>query len=85
MSFPGMGVQRAWHLIDANNQTVGRLAVQISQLLKGKHKPTFKPNKDVGDYVVVINAEKVSAASPSGSLCPFVMWLLSTLGRSMDV
>mmetsp|Transcript_23745 Transcript_23745/g.67113 ORF Transcript_23745/g.67113 Transcript_23745/m.67113 type:complete len:189 (-) Transcript_23745:39-605(-) len=59
MSFVGMGVQRAWHLIDANNQTVGRLAVQVAQLLKGKHKPTFLPNKDIGDYVVIVNAEKI--------------------------
>eukprot|EP00537_Pseudo-nitzschia_pungens_P009500 CAMPEP_0172380928 /NCGR_PEP_ID=MMETSP1060-20121228/70688_1 /TAXON_ID=37318 /ORGANISM="Pseudo-nitzschia pungens, Strain cf. cingulata" /LENGTH=229 /DNA_ID=CAMNT_0013108695 /DNA_START=627 /DNA_END=1316 /DNA_ORIENTATION=- len=59
MSFPGQSLQRAWHLVDAKNQTVGRLAGQISQILKGKHKPTFRPNKDMGDHVVVINAEKV--------------------------
>ena len=59
MSFPGQSLQRAWHLVDAQNQTVGRLANQISQILKGKHKPTFRPNKDMGDHVVVINAEKV--------------------------
>jgi large subunit ribosomal protein L13 len=59
MSFPGQGLQRAWHLIDASNQTVGRLAGQIAPILKGKHKPTFRPNGDMGDYVVVINADKV--------------------------
>ncbi|KAG7350993.1 50S ribosomal protein L13 [Nitzschia inconspicua] len=59
MSFPGQAVQRAWHLVDASNQTVGRLAGQVAQILRGKHKPTFQPNKDMGDYVVVINAEKV--------------------------
>jgi len=59
MSFPGQSLQRAWHLVDAKNQTVGRLAGQISQILKGKHKPTFRANKDMGDHVVVINAEKV--------------------------
>lgn len=59
MSFPGKSLQQAWHLVDASNQTVGRLAGQISQILKGKHKPTFSPNKDMGDHVVVINAEKV--------------------------
>mmetsp|Transcript_20642 Transcript_20642/g.42485 ORF Transcript_20642/g.42485 Transcript_20642/m.42485 type:complete len:179 (-) Transcript_20642:65-601(-) len=59
MSFPGQSLQRAWHLVDAKNQTVGRLAGQISQILRGKHKPTFRPNKDMGDHVVVINAEKV--------------------------
>eukprot|EP00519_Triparma_laevis_P008262 CAMPEP_0182508814 /NCGR_PEP_ID=MMETSP1321-20130603/25655_1 /TAXON_ID=91990 /ORGANISM="Bolidomonas sp., Strain RCC1657" /LENGTH=128 /DNA_ID=CAMNT_0024714943 /DNA_START=7 /DNA_END=390 /DNA_ORIENTATION=- len=59
MSFPGAVAQRAWHLIDAKNQVVGRLATQIAPLLKGKHKPTFRPNADCGDNVVVINAEKV--------------------------
>ena len=52
-------MQRAWHLVDAKNQTVGRLAGQIAQILKGKHKPTYMPNKDMGDFVVVVNAEKV--------------------------
>ena len=59
MSFPGRTVQRAWHLVDAKNQTVGRLASQIAPILKGKHKPTFLPNKDMGDHVVIVNAEKV--------------------------
>lgn len=59
MSFPGRNLQRCWHLVDAKNQTVGRLAVQIASILRGKHKPTFLPNKDMGDTVVVINADKV--------------------------
>jgi len=59
MSFPGQLLQRCWHLVDAKNQTVGRVAQQISQILRGKHKPTFLPGKDMGDTVVVINAEKV--------------------------
>jgi len=61
MSFPGRAVQRTWHLIDATDQTVGRLATAIAPLLKGKHKPTYRPNGDCGDYVVVINADQVSA------------------------
>ncbi|HEU5086280.1 MAG TPA: 50S ribosomal protein L13 [Roseiflexaceae bacterium] len=52
-------VQRDWHLIDASNQTLGRLATQIATLLRGKHKPTFSPNLDGGDFVVVVNAERV--------------------------
>jgi len=59
MSFPGQSLQRCWHLVDANKQTVGRLASQIATILRGKHKPTFKPHQDMGDVVVVINAEKV--------------------------
>lgn len=47
-----------WHLIDAKGQIVGRLATQIVHILKGKHKPTFSPNYDCGDYVVVINAKE---------------------------
>ena len=60
MSFPGRAVQRAWHVVDASSQTVGRLATTVAPLLKGKHKPTYRPNKDCGDYVVIVNAEKVS-------------------------
>mmetsp|Transcript_1810 Transcript_1810/g.2603 ORF Transcript_1810/g.2603 Transcript_1810/m.2603 type:complete len:160 (-) Transcript_1810:154-633(-) len=59
MSFTGQSLQRAWHLVDASNQTVGRLATTIAPLLKGKHKPTYRPNGDCGDYVVIVNAEKV--------------------------
>ena len=53
-------VQRDWHVIDAEDQTLGRLATQIAVLLRGKHKPTFSPNLDGGDFVIVVNAEKVA-------------------------
>lgn len=52
-------VKRDWHLIDANGKIVGRLASEISILLMGKHKPVFSKHQDVGDYVVLLNAEKV--------------------------
>jgi len=55
--------KRNWLLIDANGQTVGRLASQIASILRGKHKATFTPNNDVGDFVVVINAEKIKFSS----------------------
>lgn len=51
--------QREWFIVDANNQVLGRLASNIARILRGKHKPTFAPHQDVGDFVVVINAEKV--------------------------
>merc|ERR1719401_1784201 len=54
MSFPGRAVQRTWHLVDAASQTVGRLATTIAPLLKGKHKPTYRPDGDCGDFVVVV-------------------------------
>jgi len=50
---------REWYLFDANKKVVGRLATQIADLLRGKNKPNFMPNIDQGDYVVVINADKV--------------------------
>ncbi|MBU6333666.1 MAG: 50S ribosomal protein L13 [Chloroflexi bacterium] len=52
-------VQRDWLVVDASAQTLGRLATQIAVLLRGKHKPTFSPNLDGGDFVVVVNAEQV--------------------------
>ena len=51
--------QRDWVLVDAEGQTLGRLATQIAEQLRGKRKPTFTPHVDTGDFVVVINAEKV--------------------------
>ena len=48
-----------WHLVDARNRVVGRLATQIVHILKGKHKPTYTPHYDCGDIVVVINAKQV--------------------------
>jgi large subunit ribosomal protein L13 len=53
-------VEKAWYVIDAENQVLGRLAVQIAIVLRGKHKPQFTPHIDTGDFVVVTNAEKVA-------------------------
>lgn len=52
-------VQRDWYVVDASNQVLGRLATQIATLLRGKHKPTYTPSMDGGDFVVVVNAEKI--------------------------
>jgi large subunit ribosomal protein L13 len=52
-------VQRDWYVIDASGKVLGRLATQISTLLRGKHKPTFTPSVDGGDFVIVVNAEKI--------------------------
>ena len=52
-------VTRRWLLIDAADQVVGRLAVQIANILRGKHRPDYTPHVDTGDYVIVINAEKI--------------------------
>lgn len=53
-------VTREWVVVDAEGQNLGRLATKVAALLRGKHKPTFTPSLDVGDYVIVINAEKVT-------------------------
>ena len=50
---------KKWYVIDANDAVLGRLSAQVATLLRGKHKPTFAPNADMGDYVIVINADKV--------------------------
>ena len=52
-------VNQKWYLVDANGKILGRLASHVARLLRGKHKPKFTPNHDLGDFVVVINAEKV--------------------------
>ncbi len=56
-------ITRTWHVIDAENVVLGRLAVQVANLLRGKHKPTYAPHMDGGDFVVIINAEKVALTS----------------------
>jgi large subunit ribosomal protein L13 len=53
-------IDRAWHVIDASDIVLGRLASQSAQLLRGKHKPTYAPHMDTGDFVVIVNAEKVA-------------------------
>lgn len=59
-TFPSKnGIERKWHLIDANDQVLGKLASKAALILMGKHKPTYTPFLDTGDHVVVINAAKV--------------------------
>jgi len=55
-------IQRDWYIVDADNKTLGRLASEIAQVIRGKKKPFYTPNLDMGDFVVVINAEKVSVS-----------------------
>ena len=53
-------VERAWHVVDAEGQTLGRLATSVASILRGKHKPIYSPSVDCGDYVIVINADKIA-------------------------
>lgn len=52
-------IERQWFIVDATDQTLGRMATQIATILRGKHKPIFTPHIDTGDYVIVVNAEKI--------------------------
>ena len=54
-------VRRGWYLVDATDRTLGRLAANIASRLRGKHKPEFTPHVDTGDYIIVVNAEKIRA------------------------
>jgi large subunit ribosomal protein L13 len=53
-------VRHQWYVVDAENKVLGRLASEVAKVLRGKHKPTFTPHVDTGDYVVVINADKIA-------------------------
>ena len=53
-------VKKNWYVVDASNRTLGRVATQVAMRLRGKHKPIFTPHSDTGDFVVVVNADKVS-------------------------
>ena len=55
----GQEVERKWLVVDAEGQTLGRLASEVASILRGKHKPTFTPNVDTGDHVIIINADKI--------------------------
>lgn len=52
-------IERKWYVVDAQNQTLGRLATEVATVLRGKHKPQYTPHLDTGDYVIVINADKI--------------------------
>lgn len=52
-------VERQWYVIDADGQTLGRLSSEVAAILRGKHKPTYTPHVDTGDFVIIINAEKI--------------------------
>ena len=60
-------IQRDWVVVDASGQTLGRLAARIAHVLLGKHKPTFTPGVELGDYVVVVNAERVTVTGTKTS------------------
>lgn len=52
-------INRKWYVVDAEGKTLGRLATEVATLLRGKHKPTYTPNVDTGDHVIIVNAAKI--------------------------
>ncbi len=60
-------VDHAWYVVDAENKTLGRMATEIARRLRGKHKPEYTPHVDTGDYIIVINAEKVRVTGNKAS------------------
>jgi large subunit ribosomal protein L13 len=52
-------IERKWYVVDATDKVLGRMATEIASILRGKHKPIFTPHMDTGDYVIVVNAEKI--------------------------
>ena len=58
----GAEIEQRWFIVDAEGLTLGRLATQLAVILRGKHKPTFTPHMDLGDYVIVVNAEKIKVS-----------------------
>ena len=61
-------ISREWFIVDAANQNLGRLASNVAQIIRGKHKPFFTPNMDMGDFVVVINADKVALSGKKAEM-----------------
>ncbi|MDD3807392.1 MAG: 50S ribosomal protein L13 [Candidatus Marinimicrobia bacterium] len=60
-------IEQKWYIIDATDMVLGRLSSEVAQLLRGKHKPTFTPHLDMGDYVIIVNAEKVRVTGNKAS------------------
>ncbi len=67
-SFKQSEIEQKWYLVDVEGQTLGRIASRIAHILRGKHKPTFTPNADCGDFVVVVNADKVKVQGKRNEL-----------------
>ncbi len=77
-------VDKKWYLVDASGQTLGRVASRIAHVLRGKHKPVFTPNADCGDFVVVINADKVKVTGKRQELKTYFHYTGSPGGAVVD-
>lgn len=71
-------VERKWFVVDATDQTLGRLSTEVARILRGKHKPIYSPYVDTGDYVIIINAEKIKV---TGKKMDQKMYVRYTIGH----
>jgi large subunit ribosomal protein L13 len=76
-------IQGKWHVVDASNLVLGRLAAKVALLLQGKHKPTFTPYVDGGDFVVVLNAEKVRVTGKKADVNEYETYSKHPSGRHL--
>lgn len=74
-------IKADWHMIDATDQVLGRLAARVSILLQGKHKPTYTPHVDTGDFVVVVNADKVKVTGQKAAVLEYDTYSRYPSGR----
>ncbi len=77
-------VEKKWFVVDAGGQTLGRIASRVAHVLRGKHKPTFTPNADCGDFVVVINADKVKVTGKREELKTYFHYTGYPGGATVD-
>jgi large subunit ribosomal protein L13 len=83
-SFKQNEINKKWYLVDANGQTLGRVASRVAHILRGKHKPVFTPNVDCGDYVVVINADKVKLTGRRSELKTYFHHTMYPAGATVE-
>ena len=76
-------VQANWHVVDASDQVLGRLAARIAQILQGKHKPTYTPHVDTGDFVIVLNADKVKVTGNKSEVLEYDTYSRYPGGRNV--
>lgn len=76
-------IQGEWHIVDATDQVLGRLAAKIAVILQGKHRPTYTPHVDTGDFVVVINADKVKVTGNKAAVLEYDTYTRYPNGRKL--
>ena len=83
MAKPGE-IQGQWHVIDATDQVLGRIAARVSLILQGKHKPTYTPHVDTGDFVIILNADKIKVTGKKPEVLEYDPYSRDPGGRHVD-